>query len=150
MTTLKKSSGIARRKIMKTNSVYDTENFAENFASNLKAGQVVALYGGLGAGKTAFVRGLCRGIGYDGEVTSPTFAIIHEYTGGRLPIFHFDMYRIEGYLDLESTAFFEYLEKNGVTVIEWSENIENVLPDGTIKIRISNGEFENERLINIL
>lgn len=129
-------------------STAETESFAASFADRLCAGDVIALYGGLGAGKTAFVRGLARGLGSTSEVSSPTFALVHEYDG-RLPMAHFDMYRIHGLDDLYSTGFFDYLDAGGVSVIEWSENIEGFLPVRVIKIRITRGETENERTLTI-
>ena len=106
----------------------ETEAFAESFAKTLKAGSVVAFEGDLGAGKTAFVRGLARGLGCTDSVSSPTFAIVNEYDGA-LPLFHFDMYRIETLGELYSIGFCEYLERGGVLAIEWSENIYSALPD---------------------
>ena len=126
----------------------ETEAFAAAFADRLRAGDVIALYGGLGMGKTAFVRGLARGLHTTSEVSSPTFALVHEYDG-RLPIAHFDMYRIHTLDDLYSTGFFEYLDSGGVTVIEWSENIEPYLPDRLYRIRIARGDDENERTLTI-
>ena len=122
-----------------SHSVRETEEFSEKLAGLLSGGEVIALFGGMGMGKTAFTRGLCRGLGYQGEVSSPTFAIVHEYRGGRLPVFHFDMYRITGWDDLETTAYFEYLEAGGVVVIEWSENIEAALPEDALRITIEAG-----------
>ena len=111
-------------------------------------GAVVAYLGDLGMGKTAFTRGLAAGLGYKGRVTSPTFAIVNEYEGGRLPLFHFDMYRINTYDDLYSTGFFDYLD-TGILVIEWSENIENALPDDYISVEIKKGENDDDRIIKI-
>ena len=113
-----------------------TEEIAAKFSETLSGGEVIAFRGGLGMGKTCFTRGLAKGLGYDGEVTSPTFALINEYFGGSLSIFHFDMYRIDSWQDLYSSGFFEYCEENGVVVAEWSENIENALPDNTIYVEI--------------
>ena len=115
-------------------SVTDTEKIAEEIAKNVKSGDSVALFGGLGMGKTAFTRGFAKGLGFTGEVSSPTFAIINEYRGGKLHIYHFDMYRIESFDDLYSTNYFEYLDMGGVVITEWSENIENALPDEYIRI----------------
>lgn len=126
----------------------DTESFAAAFAERLRGGEVLALYGGLGAGKTAFVRGLARGLQTTSEVSSPTFALVHEYDG-RLPIAHFDMYRIHTLDDLYSTGFYDYLDAGCVLVIEWSENIEPYLPEGAYKIRIAHGDAENERTLTI-
>lgn len=129
-------------------SVTDTEKIAEEIAKNVKSGDSVALFGGLGMGKTAFTRGFAKGLGFTGEVSSPTFAIINEYRGGKLHIYHFDMYRIESFDDLYSTNYFEYLDMGGVVITEWSENIENALPEEYIRI-----EFErlsdNERKITV-
>lgn len=113
-----------------------TEQIAEKFAKCLTSGDVVAFIGDLGAGKTCFMRGLARGLGYTGEVTSPTFAIVNEYRGGRLPIFHFDMYRISTFEDLYSAGYFDYLNQDGVIAIEWSENISEILEDNTIFIEL--------------
>lgn len=130
-------------------SPLDTERLAEQFATTLSGGEVIAFRGGLGMGKTCFVRGLARGLGFSGEVSSPTFAIINEYLGGRLNLYHFDMYRVENWESLYSTGFFDYLEAGGVIAAEWSENIEAALPDTTIYI-----EFErtgdSSRKIKIL
>lgn len=112
----------------------DTERLAAELADELHGGEVIAFFGGLGMGKTAFVRGLAKALGYNGEISSPTFAIINEYIGGRLDIYHFDMYRISGWEDLYSTGYFEYLEAGGVLAVEWSENIEAALPDTAILI----------------
>ena len=125
----------------------ETEAFAENFAQSLKAGSVVAFEGGLGAGKTAFVRGLARGLGSLDSVSSPTFAIVNEYDGF-LPLFHFDMYRIETLGELYSIGFFEYLERGGVLAIEWSENIYSALPDDSIFVTIEKVD-ENTRKITV-
>lgn len=132
-----------------SNSENDTKNIAETIAEKLKPNDFIALFGGMGMGKTTFTRHLAKALGYDGEVSSPTFAIINEYNGGRLPIYHFDMYRIETFDDLYSTNYFEYCEMGGVCICEWSENIENVLPDDYIKITISKGENENSRIFEV-
>lgn len=113
-----------------------TEEFSENFANSLQGGEVIAFTGDLGAGKTCFMRGLARGLGFCGDVTSPTFAIVNEYRGGRIPVFHFDMYRISSYDDLYSTGFFDYFDENGIIAIEWSENISDYLPDDAIFVNI--------------
>ena len=119
-----------------SNSREETEKIAFSFAESLKGGEVVAFIGGLGMGKTCFTRGLAKGLGYAGEVTSPTFALINEYLGGRLNLYHFDMYRIDSWEDLYSSGFFEYIEENGIVAVEWSENIENALPDNTVVVEI--------------
>ena len=117
-----------------TSSPDETEKLGFKLGKMLHGGEVIAYRGGLGMGKTCFTRGLALGLGYTGEVTSPTFALINEYLGGRLPLYHFDMYRISGWEDLYSTGFFEYLEQGGAIAAEWSENIENALPENTVTV----------------
>ena len=117
-----------------TNSPEETEELGLKLAKSLKGGEVVAFRGGLGMGKTCFTRGLARGLGFKGDVTSPSFALINEFIGGRLPLYHFDMYRISGWEDLYSTGFFDYIEQGGVIAAEWSENIENALPESTVTV----------------
>ena len=117
-----------------TRSPAETEAFAEEMAKRLCGGEIIAFRGPMGMGKTCFTRGLARGLGFTGQVTSPTFALINEYIGGRLPLYHFDMYRISGWEDLYSTGFFEYLDEGGVVAAEWSENIENALPENTVTV----------------
>ena len=127
----------------------DTKELAQKIANKLKPNDFIAFFGGMGMGKTTFTRHLAKALGFEGEASSPTFAIINEYIGGKLPVYHFDMYRIETFYDLYSTDFFGYCEKGGVVVCEWSENIENVLPQHHIKITISSGEEENTRIFEI-
>lgn len=136
-------------------SVYYTSGPAETFdlgkkiAKSVGDGSVIAMFGGMGMGKTAFTRGLAEGLGIDPKnVSSPTFAIVHEYIGKRT-LYHFDMYRIESWDDLYSTGFFDYLDSGGVIAVEWSENIENALPDGYIKISFKKGENDNDRIITV-
>ncbi|MDO4608964.1 MAG: tRNA (adenosine(37)-N6)-threonylcarbamoyltransferase complex ATPase subunit type 1 TsaE [Clostridia bacterium] len=119
-----------------SNSPADTKKIAAQLAEGLIGGEVIAFYGDLGMGKTCFANGLADGLGFKGEVSSPTFAIINEYIGGRLPLYHFDMYRVTCWDDLYTTGYFEYLESGGVLAVEWSENIEAALPDNTIKVTI--------------
>ena len=130
---------------IRTSSPAETEALGERLAQKLKGGEVLALFGGMGMGKTAFTRGLSRGLGIPEGVSSPTFALVHEYHG-RLPVYHFDMFRVSGWDDLYSTGFFDYLESGGVLVVEWSENIEAALPQEAIRIEIRQGERENERI----
>ena len=113
-----------------------TKKIAFDLATTLQGGEVIAFYGDLGMGKTCFVTGLAEGLGFTGEVSSPTFAIINEYIGGRLDLYHFDMYRINSWDDLYTSGYFEYIESSGVLAVEWSENIETALPDNTIRIII--------------
>lgn len=119
-----------------TNSAAETESAGAAFAKRLKKGSVVALYGGLGMGKTAFVRGIAAGLGLPAQVSSPTFALVHDY-GGSPPLIHFDMYRVTGWEDLYSTGFFDYLDSGAILVIEWSENIEAALPDTACRLRFT-------------
>lgn len=131
-----------------THSTKETEDAGRELASTLKSGSVVAFYGGLGMGKTAFIRGIASGLGVTDHVSSPTFAIVHEYRG-RLPLYHFDMYRVTSWDDLESTGFYDYLEAGGVCAVEWSENIEQALPDETIRVEIAKGADDDTRIITI-
>ena len=130
-----------------SNSPNETEKIGEKLAQSLKGTEVIALFGGLGLGETAFTRGLCRGLGVDDGVSSPTFALVNEYSG-KFNIYHFDMYRVTTWDDLYSTGFFDYID-TGVLVIEWSENIEGALPDNALKITISRGENDNQRIFEI-
>lgn len=135
-----------------SHSTIETEKIGQDFSKTLKSGDVVAFFGGLGMGKTAFIRGLAKGLNIDDPVSSPTFALVHEYRGS-LPLFHFDMYRVNTWDDLYSTGFFDYLESDGICAVEWSENIEEALPEGTIKVeisRVSDSEEDNDtRIIKI-
>ena len=131
-----------------TNSAEETKNLAAKIANELSGGEVIAMKGDLGAGKTCFVSGLADALGFVGEVTSPTFAIINEYLGGRLAVYHFDMYRVTSWEDLYSTGYFEYLEAGGVVAVEWSENIEAALPDNYITVEILKNA-DGGRTINV-
>ncbi len=128
-----------------TRSAAETEALGAALAPSLRPGDVVALYGGLGMGKTAFVRGIASVLAPQAEVSSPTFALVHEY-GGHPPLVHFDMYRVENWDDLYSTGFWEYADAGAVTVVEWSENIEGALPDTAIRVRFERLS-EHERRI---
>ena len=142
---------IRRRKAIhtiRTKSVQETEAAGEALAKALRGGCIIAFFGGMGMGKTAFVRGLARGLGIDAEVTSPTFALVHEY-GGTPPLYHFDLYRVTSWDGLYSTGFFDYLDAGGILAVEWSENIEGVLPEDAIRVEFRRGESENERIITI-
>ncbi len=132
-----------------SNSEKETEKIAADFAKKLSGGEVIAYTGNLGAGKTCFTRGLARGLGFKGDVSSPTFALVNEYRGGKLDLFHFDMYRISGFEDLYSTGFFDYLSENGVIAVEWSENISGILDEKTIFIDIRQAKSQNSRIITI-
>ena len=112
-----------------TNSPTETEALGAALGRVLAPGTVIAYRGDLGAGKTAFTRGLARGLGYAEPVTSPTYTIVNEYLGGRLPLFHFDMYRLRSSDDLWDIGWEDYLDRGGVCAVEWSENVEDALED---------------------
>ena len=112
-----------------TNSPEETEKVGAALGRILNPGAVIAYRGDLGAGKTAFTRGLARGLGYEEPVTSPTYTIVNEYLGGRLPLFHFDMYRLASSDDLWDIGWDDYLDRGGVCAVEWSENVADALED---------------------
>ena len=130
------------------NSERETEELGARLAEVLEPGAVVAFTGGLGAGKTAFTRGLARGLGITGRVTSPTFTIVNEYGGGRLPLFHFDIYRLGSADELFDIGWEDYLVRGGVCAVEWSENVSDALEEA-ISVEIRRGASENQRIINI-
>ena len=137
------------KKTVITNSPEATHQLGKSLGAILHRGDVVAYFGGLGMGKTAFTRGLARGLGIIADVSSPTFALVNEYRG-RVNLYHFDMYRVETWDDLYSTGFFDYIDEGAVLSCEWSENIENALPeDITIRVTIERGQDDNERIITI-
>jgi tRNA threonylcarbamoyladenosine biosynthesis protein TsaE len=129
--------------VFRSNSEEETERLGCRIGERLDKGGFVALYGELGAGKTAFVRGLAAGLGAEG-VTSPTFTLMHEYEG-RLPLYHFDAYRLTYKEEAEELGFEEYFFGNGVSVVEWAENIRGILPHERLDIEItSTGEHTRE------
>jgi len=111
--------------------------FGRHFAASLQPGDVVALTGDLGAGKTCLVKGIALGLGVTQDVTSPTFTIIHEYRGGRLPLAHIDLYRLNSEREALNIGIEDYLNGPGITVIEWAERIESLLPPQTKRIRLA-------------
>lgn len=120
-----------------TTSREDTVELGKKIGKCLRKGDIIAFRGGLGAGKTALTAGIAEGFGFSENVVfSPTFSIVNEYTNNGTTLYHFDMYRITDEESLESTGFFDYPLENSVTVIEWSENISDYLPDNTITITI--------------
>ena len=127
----------------------DTEALGERLGSLLPPGAVVAYQGGLGMGKTAFTRGLARGLGYKGRVTSPTFTIVNEYEGGRLPLFHFDMYRLEDADALFDIGWEDYLDRSGVCAVEWSEQVAEAMPPDTVYVTLTRGDADKDRIITI-
>lgn len=133
----------------KTYNSNQTEELAFKLAEKIPYGAVIAMFGDLGAGKTAFTRGFAKGLGISCDVSSPTFALVNEYKGNGKTLYHFDMYRINGWDDLYSTGYFDYLDEGASLIIEWSENIEAVLPDDCVRITISKTDDENERIIEV-
>ena len=131
-----------------TNSVDETEVLARDLALSVSKPCFIALFGGMGMGKTAFVRGFCKGIGFEGDVSSPTFSLVHEYHGGKFSVYHFDMYRVVGYESLYSTGFFDFPSES-IIICEWSENIEEFLPDNAIRITLSRGEQDDQIIFEI-
>ena len=115
-----------------TNSPAETEKIGASMGKIIKPGTVIAYRGDLGAGKTAFTRGLARGLGSTELVTSPTYTIVNEYLGGRCPLFHFDMYRLASSDDLWDIGWEDYLDRSGICAVEWSENVEDALEDPII------------------
>ncbi|PYM05923.1 MAG: tRNA (adenosine(37)-N6)-threonylcarbamoyltransferase complex ATPase subunit type 1 TsaE [Candidatus Rokuibacteriota bacterium] len=130
-----------------TRSADETERVGERLGRRLVPGDVVALSGELGAGKTCFIRGLARGLGVTQGVSSPTFVIVNQYTG-RMPVFHIDAYRTESLTELLDIGFDEYVSGDSVTVIEWSDKLEPLLPPGAIRVRVS-GLGDEPRTIRI-
>lgn len=131
-----------------SHSTQETEAIGEALAQKLRGGDVLAFTGSLGMGKTAFTRGLARGLGCRGRVTSPTFTIVNEYEG-RTPLFHFDMYRLGSSDELFDIGWDDYLARNGVCAVEWSEQAAGALPEDAILVDIARGEGENDRIITI-
>ena len=128
-----------------TNSPQETENLGAALGKILKAGTILAYRGDLGAGKTAFTRGLARGLGYTEPVTSPTYTIVNEYLGGRLPLFHFDMYRLASSDDLWDIGWEDYLERGGICAVEWSENVEDAM-ENAVYVTIHKTGEETRRI----
>ena len=124
-----------------------TMELGRKIAAVLCGNEVIAYYGGLGVGKTTLTAAIAEALASKEYASSPTFAIVNEYHG-KYTIYHFDMYRIESWDDLYSTGFFDYLD-TGIVIVEWSENIENALPENTIRITISKGDNESERIFEI-
>ena len=128
-----------------THSPEETEALGEALGRRLRGGEIVAYYGGLGAGKTAFTRGLARGLDISARVTSPTYTIVNEYLGGRLPLFHFDMYRLSSADDLFDIGWEDYLLRGGVCAVEWSENVQEAL-ENAVTVRIEKRSDETREI----
>ena len=129
-----------------TNSPEETEKVGQALGRVLIPGTVLAYTGDLGAGKTAFTRGLARGLGAAEQVTSPTYTVVNEYLSGRIPLFHFDMYRLRSAEDLWDIGWEDYLDRGGVCAVEWSENVEEAM-DGAIRVCIEKTGEETRRII---
>ncbi|MBD5145480.1 MAG: tRNA (adenosine(37)-N6)-threonylcarbamoyltransferase complex ATPase subunit type 1 TsaE [Ruminococcus sp.] len=133
---------------LSTSSPEETIAFAEQIGRLLRGGDIIAYRGGLGAGKTTFTRGIAMGMGLPDEVSSPTFALVNEYRGKGLTLYHFDMYRILNAEALETTGFYDYISEDAVIVCEWSENIADCLPENVITVTIET-MGENVRKITV-
>jgi tRNA threonylcarbamoyladenosine biosynthesis protein TsaE len=132
-----------------TSSEAETVALGTSLAAELRAGDVVALYGTLGTGKTHFIKGVCAGLGAGTHVTSPTFTIINEYRGGRIPVYHFDFYRMKDLRELREIGFDEYLSGDGVCLLEWAERVEGLLPARRLDVTLAFGPGESDRTVTI-
>ena len=131
-----------------THSPAETRALAEKLAATLQAGDVLALHGDLGAGKTCFIQGLAAGLKVTQPVSSPTYTLVHEYAG-RLPLYHIDLYRLSGPAEALDFGLDEYMDGDGVTAIEWADRAESVLPSRTKHIRMVHGGSADERMIEL-
>jgi len=131
-------------------SAEETELIAQNFGKNALPGEIFCLSGNLGAGKTIFAKGFAKGLGYNGRVTSPTFTIMNEYLGGRLPLYHFDLYRLGGESDMESIGYEDYFFSAGVTLVEWPEAGGEAIPAQAVRIEIRPDATRGENYREIL
>lgn len=131
-----------------SHSADETKAFAAKLAKTLEGGSVLCMYGDLGAGKTAFVQGMAEGLLVTDYVSSPTFTIINEYNGA-LPLYHFDVYRISDSEEMYEIGFEEYINSDGICVIEWAELIEDILPESRINITINKLSADDEREITV-
>ena len=135
--------------IRQTSSPRETESLGEALGRIVSPGSIIAFTGDLGSGKTAFVRGLARGLGITTRVTSPTFTIVNEYEGGRLPLFHFDWYRLGSAEELFDIGWEDFLARGGVCAVEWSENARDALEGDYLQVDIRRGVAENQRIITL-
>lgn len=127
----------------------ETIRHGERLAAGLRSGDILALTGDLGAGKTHLTKGIVRGVGCDAEVSSPTFSLVHEYRGGKIPIFHFDLYRLDDPRELVGIGWEDYLEADGVCIVEWADKFPGALPHGTRWFRLSNETTGARSIIEI-
>ncbi len=132
-----------------SNSPEETAQLGAMLSRGLPAGSVVAFSGDLGAGKTVFVRGMAEGLGIQTRVTSPTFTIVNEYEGGRLPLFHFDLYRLSCADELFDIGWEDYLDRGGICAVEWSERAETMLGPDCVRVDIRRGRDDHDRIIRI-
>ena len=132
--------------IIETNSEKETFELGKKIGENAKAGQIYTLTGDLGVGKTVFTQGLAAGLGITEPVNSPTFTIVQMYEDGRLPFYHFDVYRIGDVDEMYEIGYEEYFYGDGVCIVEWADLIEDIIPDDAIRIRIEYGDKEGERI----
>ena len=128
----------------------DTKEFGKELAQKLKPGDVVALIGDLGTGKTTLTKSIAEGLGITEMITSPTFTIVQEYTEGRIPLYHFDVYRINDLEDMYELGYEEYFFGEGVCVVEWADQIMEIIPESAVIIRIEYGATEEERIYEIV
>ena len=136
-------------KTILSHSEAESQALARRLGARAFPGAVLALWGDMGAGKTAFVHGLCQGMGLSDRVSSPTFALVNVYYGHPIDLVHFDMYRISSPDDLEATGFFDYLDTNAVLAVEWSENILSALPENSLFVHLAPGREPNQRVITL-
>lgn len=135
--------------IAELNSEAETEQLGTELAETLRPGDVLALTGDLGAGKTTLARSIARALGIRGPVTSPTFTILQEYVEGRMPLYHFDVYRIDDPEEMFELGYEDYFYGNGICIVEWADKIEELLPPGAIRIHLGYGAGENGRICTI-
>lgn len=133
-----------------TSNEKQTAQAAKSIATQIAAGSFIALYGDLGAGKTAFTRGLADGLDIKEQITSPTFTLLKTYDSGVMPLYHFDMYRINSNEELDGIGFFDYAQSDGLCVVEWAERVKEDLPTDRFDIYIGYTENEDERTIKII
>lgn len=127
----------------------ETENFGLRLGGILRGGEVICFIGDLGAGKTTLTKSIAKGLGVEDYVTSPTFTLINEYKGTNFPLYHFDVYRLEGVEDILDLGFEEYFYSKGVTIIEWGNKIEKALPEDVLTIEMKRGSHLDERVLYI-
>ena len=136
-------------KIINTSSVEETMKIGEMLGRKVSPGMTICLTGDLGTGKTHFAKGIAEGLGIKDTITSPTFTIVNEYYEGRIPFYHFDVYRVNDIDEILQVGFEEYVYGQGITLIEWADMIEAILPDEFIHVKIEKTPKENERKITL-